>query len=279
MKGAKGLIVCDLDGTLLQDDKQLSSYTQQTLLRAKEAGYRLCFASGRCEQMMSVYSDAVHQCDYIVSCNGALAKYMPGQTVIYESVIGVGCVRRILEYLIGHHMEFMMYSSSHMYYTDNSQALLKRIRDYELLCEKKGVPVKLPASPVYTDRPLPDYEGIIKVVAYEDDSRKLDAYYKFIDGEVEGIHCESTGYGLMGTFCENVSKRDAIESVKRHAELTSADVYVFGDYDNDLSMFECADNRIAMENAVDLLKKRATFVTKSNNKDGVAWYLEEMLKI
>ncbi len=39
---------------------------------------------------------------------------------------------------------------------------------------------------------------------------------------------------------------------------------------NDISMFESAGLRIAMENAEEYLKKKADYITTSNNESGVA---------
>ncbi len=64
--------------------------------------------------------------------------------------------------------------------------------------------------------------------------------------------------------------------IKKILELCSAsdeDVVVFGDAENDLSMFLPEWTRIAMGNAVPALKERATFVTKSAADDGIAYAL------
>ena len=47
------------------------------------------------------------------------------------------------------------------------------------------------------------------------------------------------------------------------------DVVVFGDDYNDLVMFQDGWTKIAMGNACDALKKKATFVTKANIEDGI----------
>lgn len=47
-------------------------------------------------------------------------------------------------------------------------------------------------------------------------------------------------------------------------------VAVFGDWENDLSMFDCADTRVAMVNGMEIVKERATIIAESNNDDGVA---------
>ena len=50
-----------------------------------------------------------------------------------------------------------------------------------------------------------------------------------------------------------------------------------GDGSNDLSMFECAGLKIAMENAEEKLKEKADFITASNNDDGVAKAIQKFV--
>lgn len=50
-----------------------------------------------------------------------------------------------------------------------------------------------------------------------------------------------------------------------------------GDGGNDISMFECAGLKIAMENAEEYLKENADFVTVSNNDNGVAKAIEKFI--
>ena len=52
--------------------------------------------------------------------------------------------------------------------------------------------------------------------------------------------------------------------------LSKDEVCVFGDYINDLPMFRAAGMAVAVGNADDEVKKKATFVSSSNNEDGVA---------
>ena len=53
---------------------------------------------------------------------------------------------------------------------------------------------------------------------------------------------------------------------------------VFGDSENDISMFEIAGMAVAVENAMETAKAKATHFTKSNNENGVAYFIEEYLK-
>ena len=56
------------------------------------------------------------------------------------------------------------------------------------------------------------------------------------------------------------------------------DVLVFGDNNNDLSMFEYFEESVAVENATEDIRKKAKYQTASSLDEGVAKYLERLLK-
>lgn len=64
------LVVCDLDGTLLNDEKMITPYTVSVMKKVREMGIAVCLASGRDEQMMSIYENslaAVNTCCLIMA--------------------------------------------------------------------------------------------------------------------------------------------------------------------------------------------------------------------
>lgn len=79
-------------------------------------------------------------------------------------------------------------------------------------------------------------------------------------------HVRYKGIGII------IEPDDKYLGIERMVDILNGDldqVVVFGDGTNDLSMFKKASMAIAMENAVDILKEHATFITKSNKDDGI----------
>lgn len=265
------LIVCDLDGTLLNSKKDLTKGSIDTLKEAKEKGIRICFASGRYDQMMSVYSEAIGGADYLLSCNGAYVKSKDGK-ILYKECLNDEVKEKIYHYLSDHNMVAMTYTTDHMYYVKDSEILMKRITDYEALAKRKGYPTKLPASAIELTGSHAFIKDVIKIVAY-DEPDKLSMFSTYVEG-LKNVKNESTGYGLMGVFHPEVSKFSGIEAIKKEMSITDENVIVFGDYDNDLSMFACAKHSVAMANASENVKKAATDFALSNDEDGVSEYIK-----
>ena len=135
------LVVCDLDGTLLNDEKMITPYTVSVMKKVRDMGIAVCLASGRDEQMMSIYDKQLGGCEYMLSDNGALVR--SGERVIHCNFLAEEDTASLLTYLNEQKMTFMMYSAEEMYFSEGSEKLQKRIRDYEALSQKAGCPVKL----------------------------------------------------------------------------------------------------------------------------------------
>ena len=70
-----------------------------------------------------------------------------------------------------------------------------------------------------------------------------------------------------------------VETIARRLEISTDVVATIGDMQNDLAMFARSGTSIAMGNAADDVKSRATHVTDTNERDGFARAIEMVLKI
>ncbi len=272
MKEEIQFIVSDLDGTLLNDDKKITAYSQEILERCQAQGKKICFASGRYGAMMSMYEEQIGGCDYLISSNGAQVN--KGDKVIYAECIEKELVKALREFAVKHAYDLAVYCTKTIYFTKGATQIEKRYLNYQKLCEKSGYPKKLNYFEMEEETEIVD--SVIKIVVYEDNEEKYQKFFEFAK-TLKGISSESTGYGLIGLFSLNVSKKTAIEVIAKELQITRDHICVFGDYDNDLSMFECAKYKVAVGNAIEEVKVKADFIVDSNNEDGVAKFLQKIL--
>ena len=74
------------------------------------------------------------------------------------------------------------------------------------------------------------------------------------------------------------TKMEPIYKIAQKLNINDTEVMIFGDQGNDMSMFEVAGfNKIAMGNAIDSIKDKADFVTKSNDKAGIAYAINKLI--
>lgn len=86
------MIVTDLDGTLLREDKTVSERNRLALLRCRELGIKVFFATGRSYRTKVVPQDWF---DGYVRSNGAYA--YAGETVVYRRTFSDETMRYILD--------------------------------------------------------------------------------------------------------------------------------------------------------------------------------------
>jgi len=77
---------------------------------------------------------------------------------------------------------------------------------------------------------------------------------------------------------KNVDKGSSILRFIKYFNL-SGKIVVIGDGENDISMFEVADIKVAVRNAVDALKIKADFITSKENGEGVIEFLTKLLSV
>ena len=76
----------------------------------------------------------------------------------------------------------------------------------------------------------------------------------------------------------NTSKGNGVKMVCKALNIDLKDTISIGDDYNDVSMFEVTGFSVAMGNANEEVKKKAKYVTLTNNEEGVAFVLENLLK-
>lgn len=77
---------------------------------------------------------------------------------------------------------------------------------------------------------------------------------------------------------QDVTKLSALQRISEYSEIPMADFMCFGDYGNDLDMIKEVGYGVAMDNAIESVKKVAWKVTDNNNHDGVAKMIQRVLK-
>ena len=85
-------------------------------------------------------------------------------------------------------------------------------------------------------------------------------------------------YKSFSMISSNASKGNALKILANYLNIPMKNTIAIGNDKNDISMIKMAEIGVAVANATDDLKKYAKVITDSNDEDGVANYLEKLLK-
>lgn len=272
-------IVLDIDGTLLNSDKEISPRTKEVLIRAQKKGLKLVLASGRPTRGIMEYADILEMQKYnglLVSYNGARVEDCETNEILFDEAISIADGKAVLQHLQQFDVIPMLDKDDYMYVNNvfNNEITWRgnkiNIIEHEArggnykLCEKADLAAFL------------DYK--INKILTAGDPQYLAANYKAIMEPFENkLNGMFTADFYFEFTAKGIDKAKALASALRPLNITKDDIIAFGDGENDISLVQYAGIGVAMENAVTRLKEQADKITLSNDHDGIAHMLETLI--
>lgn len=264
------LIVLDLDGTLLTDQKVISPKTKQTLFKALEAGHQVMIATGRPYRSSEPYYKELGLKTPIVNFNGAFVHH-PEDTAwgIHHTPISLDVVHEVVE-------------SMHDF---NFHNIVAEVLDdvYVHHHDEKLMDIFRYGDPLITTGDLRNY---LKV---DPTSMLIHApveKVQLIHDHLTAVHAEVIDHRRWGApwhvieiVKSGLSKAVGLDRVSKSLGIAKENIIAFGDEDNDLEMIEFAGVGVAMGNAISPLKNIANEITLTNNEDGIAELLIDRLNL
>ncbi|MBE5853709.1 MAG: HAD family phosphatase [Lachnospiraceae bacterium] len=254
------LLLFDLDGTLLDNNKCISKRTLAALKLCREKGIRIGVSTSRSEQNCLNYLSELNP-DIIISSGGALVK--SPEAYIYKAEMSADETCKMIE------------TARNICGTDceiTIDTLTEHYWNYKTDPQKQD---KNWSGSIYTD--FKDfYHPSLKMCVEIFDEAKADAL-KCALAEYDSIRY-TDGYWYKFTKA-GVTKEKAIDRVCTFYNIKEGNIIAFGDDLADIGMLKICGLGIAMGNAVDEVKAIADIVIGKNDEDGIAEYLEKEFKL
>ncbi|MEV6167715.1 HAD-IIB family hydrolase [Streptomyces sp. NPDC051954] len=267
------LIATDLDGTLLRDDKSVSSRTVAALAAAEEAGIEVFFVTGRPARWMDVVSDHVHGHGLAICGNGAAVVDLHGGPGTHRFVK----VRELARRNALDAVRLLREAAPGTVYAVEQTYGFHQEPDYPKL--HMEVPDNLaPAERLLAaDAPGAD-EPVLKILAYhpEIDPDAFLTLARLAVGDRANV-TRSSPSALLELSGPGVSKASTLALCCAERGISHEEVVAFGDMPNDVEMLTWAGQSYAMGNAHPDVIAAASGRTVANNEDGVAIVIERML--
>ena len=264
------LIVLDLDGTLLTDDKKISSLTKETLFKAKQAGHQVMIATGRPFRASLPYYKELELTTPIVNFNGALIHHPknPMWKTIHTPV-DLSVVHDVVE-------------SVHKYEYDN---LIAEVMD-DVYLHREDEKVHEMFNMGSPNILMGDLKRTLKENPTSLLIQADDVNTPIIRKHLQDVHAEliehrrwGAPFPIIEIVHKGLSKAVGIDFISKEMGIPRERIIAFGDEDNDFEMIDYAGIGVAMSNGIDDLKNIANEITLSNNEDGIAKFLHDRLKL
>jgi len=269
----KSLYISDLDGTLLGSDKELSSYTKNTLNTLISNGIHFSVATARSAATAIKILEGLNLNVPVVFMNGVVIYDLAQMKYVKSEVIPARTARDIIAVLKKHDITGFMYTihdnEQITYYENLCTEVMKEYYDERV--NKYNKPYfkvesfmeKAFDSNIIYFSFMDTYERLYKVQIELRDHKEIDSVlYRDVYNE---------NIWFLEIHSKNASKYNAVKYLRE--SLGYDTIIGFGDNLNDIPLFEACDERYAVSNAVDELKEKANGIIDDNNSDGVAKYI------
>lgn len=271
------LIVFDLDGTLLNSSGALSDYTRDTLVELSKQGIAYTVATGRtvhaARELLSGHGFRLPQ----VYKNGVMIWDPVSDDYSHQNFLTLPEVEQVLQAVMAQQVTPFVFTlepgNRHaIYHTPlRSDIEHKLVTDF---IQRSGVEI-LPAAQMPANAEITNISAIGAVNAMQSIETLIESQPHLV--AYAGPAWEGDNWRWLDVHHSNASKGGAIETLRQ--QLGASRIVCFGDGENDLSMFEQADEAYAPANAPEQVKQAASAVIGHHDEDGIARFLRARFRI
>ncbi|MCL1819325.1 MAG: HAD family hydrolase [Oscillospiraceae bacterium] len=242
------MIVTDLDGTLLKDDKSVTEFTRNVLKQCRAKGIKTALATARGHPEKLV---PVELFDGRITNNGAV---IIADNVVYRRNMSYQEARPLLMACDKRGLK-MTSQDIDMHYTNfDISAIWPHIKGFEIVDFSKH---EIDSDKICMENGSPDDIEFMR--------QNLS----------DNMYLTVTRDNLAMVMHRDATKSKAVATLAKHWGIEQEEIAVFGDDMNDIDMLEYAGAGVAMGNALDEVKTAAGYICDTNENDGLAKWLEE----
>jgi Cof subfamily protein (haloacid dehalogenase superfamily) len=259
------LVISDVDGTLVTPEKELTPRTRTAVRKLREAGIAFTITSGRPPMGMKMLVDALELTDPLAAFNGGVL-VRPDLTTLCQSFIPEAAAGRLLTVITAHGLDCWLYTDQDWFVRDPHGPHVAQ--------EQLTVRFAPKVAPDFG----PHLHSVAKLVGVSDDHDAIAA----CERELQHVCGTAASATLSQPYYLDVTPPDAnkghvVEMLSAMLDIPFSQIATIGDMPNDVLMFRKSGISIAMGNASEEVQREAQFVTASNQADGFAKAMEEII--
>lgn len=262
------LLLLDLDGTTLRTGSEISSRTVDAVQQALRLGTRVCLASARPPRSMWKFHQELGLATPMICYNGALIVDADGSTLFSRS-LPIAAARAAVSFLR------KRCPTANLSLECEDFWHIDRVDD-----DLREALILYRLDPPHTEGQLDallasNESSVSKVVAAAGNLAQVAR--EEIERATRGDACVVESGALIEITASGVSKGAAAADLCVQMQITPDAVVAFGDQLNDIPMLEFAGLGVAMANAPEPVRRVADRVAPTNDDDGVALVIEDLI--
>jgi len=258
------LLVCDVDGTLVDSEERVTPEVAHWIAEAGRRGLTVCIASGRPQLGLLPLHRELQLTTPIISSGGAdlydplEKRYLIHTTLAEADVRCIAAAGRAA-----------------------GVTLLFEFTDQMIL---EGDPLEAEKLTQRVDFAIPVCEDVLatlnsmptKIVLIGEDA-PLVRLEREMSASCKTVYIARSQADFLDFTAAGVNKGTAIERLSKHLGILLDETAAIGDSFNDESMLDKAGLGVCVRNAAPALQQKADLIAPTNNEGAVAWLLEHLL--
>lgn len=262
------LIAIDMDGTLLKENKTISSNTLKSIKAAQEKGVKIVLATGRPLKGIKPYLDFLKingKNDFAITCNGAMVQNIFTENVVAKQFMTIDDLLYLYELSkkLGVYIHAFVEGSC-ISPNENPYANLEH--------SFNNIPIE-----IIDFYKLSKDTKIVKVLFGEEPKKLKEASKRLPKGLNEKYNIMFSAPVFLEFLHPSVSKGFGVKLLAENFNISQDQIICIGDAENDIHMIKYAGLGVAMGNAFPSVKKIANYITKTNEEDGVAHVINKFV--
>lgn len=257
------LIAIDLDGTLLNSEGKISLESKEYLMDLRRQGYVIVIATGRSLKSAMLATDGAFFAHCIIASSGGVVFDNLNKKILKKENISYKTAQSILN-LYDPCMSFIEIADLEYYnrycktLIEDSNEIRKINNMFEFLENKNDI--------------------FYICIEFKNDkyAERINKYIlkKFDELDSITVHSCHSDKIHIEMFKKGVSKYKAVSYIARLCDIPDENIIAFGDSENDLDLIKNSGVGVAMNNAIDMVKENAKYITKTNDENGVIEFLK-----
>lgn len=259
------ILVSDIDGTLLNDEREITNYTFEKLSGFMKGGGKIVLASGRAYSFMKDILKELGIKGVVVSYNGARIVDSETEEILYHNPLNSNITKKIIDFAKERGVHLNLYVEND-WYVENADS--DETEFYYSISGKR---------PVKTDFGLLKGVETTKALIFAENSilKKLEEELKELIGEEVDFTYSRPEF--LEILSKGVNKGRGVQKALEILGISPDNCIAFGDELNDLEMLKFVKYGVAMENSNEKLKNEIVHKTLKNSENGVAKFLEDVI--
>jgi Cof subfamily protein (haloacid dehalogenase superfamily) len=258
MKQDIRLVIADVDGTLVTQQKVLTAGAIDAVKRLHDAGIAFSITSGRPPLGMKMLIDPLALSTPIAAFNGGVFVH-PDLSLMSQSFVPADTAAKVIEAINRHGLDCWVYTDHDWLIRDSNAPHVAREQ-----WTVKFPPIIVPEFSSHLDR-------VAKIVGVSDDLVAVER----CEGDVQREFGNQVSAARSQPYYLDVTHPDAnkghvVSVLSKVLSVPTEQIATLGDMPNDVLMFRKSGMSIAMANASPEVQAQATFVSTSNEEEGFA---------